>query len=215
MRLDWIEIGTSDFDTLAGCEQPDDVGLSIEPVGVYLERLPARPGLSKLRAAIGETSGDAEVWYIPPELIAALHLPWWARGCNAIGGPHPTLASRVPADAWHREPVPVLTMADVLSRFGITGIGRLKIDAEGADAAILRSLVACCDQRGGWPERIEWERNALTENDALAVAEKLLVLRGFTIDEDRFSMRSAVRTRPSSPAETRAHSPGRSRRISG
>ena len=47
MFLDFIEIGTSDFNTLIQAAGPAAHGLSIDPISLYLDRLPNRPGCKK------------------------------------------------------------------------------------------------------------------------------------------------------------------------
>jgi len=48
MKYDFVEIGTSDFDTLIETATDATRGLSIEPVRYYLDRLPERAGVKKL-----------------------------------------------------------------------------------------------------------------------------------------------------------------------
>jgi len=47
MFLDFIEIGTSDFNTLIQAAGPNTRGLSIDPISLYIDRLPNRPGCKK------------------------------------------------------------------------------------------------------------------------------------------------------------------------
>ena len=42
MKYDFIEIGTSNFDTLIEAADDTTVGISIEPIGYYLDQLPDR-----------------------------------------------------------------------------------------------------------------------------------------------------------------------------
>jgi hypothetical protein len=46
-HYDFIEIGTSDFDTLIETSDDKTVGLSIEPIKYYLDRLPERKNVKK------------------------------------------------------------------------------------------------------------------------------------------------------------------------
>jgi hypothetical protein len=41
MFFDFVEIGTSDFDTLIQKAGDTDIGISIDPIDEYLERLPS------------------------------------------------------------------------------------------------------------------------------------------------------------------------------
>ena len=42
MYFDFVEIGTSDFDTLIAAADQNTIGLSIEPIREYLDRLPSK-----------------------------------------------------------------------------------------------------------------------------------------------------------------------------
>lgn len=90
MDYDFVEIGTSDFDTLienAGKQR----GLSVEPIPYYLDKLPDRENVTKVPWAISDQEGELEMWYISEENIKKYNLPNWVRGCNSLGGPHPTV----------------------------------------------------------------------------------------------------------------------------
>ena len=87
----------------------------------------------------------------------------------------------VPGDVLHSELVEVITVADLFDRFEVESVGFVKIDTEGDDPAVIRSLVTACQQRGFWPRRIEWERNCLSlEADQLAT-NSLLFEIGYDI----------------------------------
>lgn len=49
-KLDFIEIGTSDFETLIQTCDDNTYGLSIEPIKKYIDRLPNRPNVVKINA---------------------------------------------------------------------------------------------------------------------------------------------------------------------
>ena len=62
-HISFLEIGLSDFNTAA--QLTNDTGLSVDAVPTYVERIPARPGLRKLAAAISnETGGTVDVYYL-------------------------------------------------------------------------------------------------------------------------------------------------------
>ena len=66
MKYDFVEIGTSDFDTLIESATDATVGLSIEPVKHYLDRLPDRPGVRKIWSAISadDVKSMLQVYYV-------------------------------------------------------------------------------------------------------------------------------------------------------
>jgi hypothetical protein len=88
MYLDYIEIGTSDFDTLV--QKTDLKGISIDPMSIYLGKLPNKDNNIKLNVAISDFNGECDVYYISPEDIEKYNLPNWLRGCNSILQPHPS-----------------------------------------------------------------------------------------------------------------------------
>ena len=59
-HLAFVEVGTSDFQNLA--MQSNMPGLSVDAVPVYIDRLPARPGLIKQAAAISDQEGNVTVY---------------------------------------------------------------------------------------------------------------------------------------------------------
>ena len=48
IKYDFIEVGTSDFHTLIQECSDESVGLSVEPISKYLDRLPNKPNVSKV-----------------------------------------------------------------------------------------------------------------------------------------------------------------------
>ena len=68
----FLEIGTSDFDTLAQLYEHDAAwrGVSVEPLPHLLHALPVRPGLEKVNAAVGDTEGQALLYTIDPATLA-------------------------------------------------------------------------------------------------------------------------------------------------
>ena len=90
MNYDFIEVGTSDFDTLIQDATDNCIGLCIEPIKFYLDRLPNKPNVKKINSAIsfdGKVGRD-KVYYIPLETIQKHNMPLWIRGCNSMGDYH-------------------------------------------------------------------------------------------------------------------------------
>lgn len=57
MRLNFLEIGTSDFESETDKAKDSDVDMAVEPLDFYLDSLPTRPRCTKINAAISDTSG--------------------------------------------------------------------------------------------------------------------------------------------------------------
>ena len=87
-HYDFIEIGTSDFDTLIQTCSDESIGLSIEPLQIYLDRLPNKPNVKKITKAISELDSEIDIYYIPLENIWKHNLPIWVKGCNSVSKPH-------------------------------------------------------------------------------------------------------------------------------
>eukprot|EP00927_Polykrikos_kofoidii_P070756 TRINITY_DN67149_c0_g1_i1.p1 TRINITY_DN67149_c0_g1~~TRINITY_DN67149_c0_g1_i1.p1 ORF type:complete len:651 (-),score=74.94 TRINITY_DN67149_c0_g1_i1:222-2174(-) len=114
IHANYVEIGTSDFDALAQRHawRPDVVGLSVEPIKLYAERLRLPTGSANsanktvLTAAIGDYDGFTDVFLVPPELVDGYMgaesfckpespilagllgdgcLPGWVRGAATVG----------------------------------------------------------------------------------------------------------------------------------
>ncbi len=61
MKYDFVEIGTSDFDTLIQTATDTTRGLSIEPVRHYLDRLPSPAGVKKIWAGVSADNVKARL----------------------------------------------------------------------------------------------------------------------------------------------------------
>jgi len=152
--IDFIEIGTSNFDTIVQLLGDNDSpvaqltgvrGLVVEPVVSYLDSLPSIPGVEKINAAITGAAGGVDtldLYYIPLELIEGLSLPAWLRGCNSIGSYHPQHIALNLTEYVSIVPVPVVPISAFLQQHGVRGVKVLKIDTEGFDVPILNGYVS-------------------------------------------------------------------------
>jgi len=86
---DFIEIGTSSFDTLLQVADEDTKGLSVEALKYYLDQLPTRRNVKKINVAISDVNKNVNVYYIPESMIRQHKLPDWFLGCNSINDYHP------------------------------------------------------------------------------------------------------------------------------
>lgn len=167
MIYDFIEIGTSDFDT--EIQKPDNrIGISIEPVKYYLEKLPNKPGCIKLNMGVSDHDGKTSVYYIPDEILTKHNLPWWLRGCNSINSYHPTVVSEckrrniTPSDVIHSYEIEICPLISILSKYNVSGIMYLKIDTEGHDTVILSKFFDDITNNSQLPHCIVFESNVLS-----------------------------------------------------
>lgn len=156
-KLDFIEIGTSDFRTLA---HSDLVGICVEPVLEYIDNLPNRKGLTKINAAISDKNGVGLVYYCDPNVIDSRGLPQWLRGCNSINHPHPTVKKMFPhvSGLVKTREVDFVTIDKILE--GIDFVDFLKIDTEGHDTKILDYLFGLDEMPN--IRKIQFESNSLS-----------------------------------------------------
>jgi FkbM family methyltransferase len=190
-HFDFIEIGTSDFNTLLQKAGPKTVGLSVEPLTDYLERLPDRPHVTKVNAAVSDRSGSMEIYYVPDAVRKEYGLPGWMKGTNKIGAPHPTVERYLvkhglPASLMHRRRVPVLSVEGLFRRYRVGSVDYLKIDTEGHDPVILGAYLDLVARRPTLrASRILFESNALTAREEVAALTERLRAVGYRVETRR------------------------------
>ncbi len=173
MFLDFIEIGTSDFDTEIQ-KLENKKGIAIEPIKYYIDRLPNTPWCRKMNAAISNHNGNAKVYYIDEECMRKYDLPSWVRGCNTINNYHPTVTSELEkrgadiSKVITSYDVEIKTLMSVLTENNITGIYYLKIDTEGHDTIILEKFYEDTITKNHLlPHKILFESNILSTEESV------------------------------------------------
>jgi autotransporter strand-loop-strand O-heptosyltransferase len=169
---DFIEIGTSNFHALIIDCSDDTVGLSIEPLQVYLDGLPNKPNVTKVAAAISDQDGEIEMYHIPKPTIHQYNLPIWVQGTNSVSKPHEfarkTLGEEFYDSIVSVDKVPTLSWSTLVSRYNINTIDYLKIDTEGHDHVILKSYLEECDKNPKlFANKILFEYNESSDKIAL------------------------------------------------
>lgn len=171
MKYDFVEIGTSDFDTLIQEADDDTIGLSIEPLKVYLDKLPNKKNVTKVCAAVSPfgSAEDIDIHYVPPEIIEQNNYHAWLRGCNKIGEVHPHLINHpsITDDLIKvvvTDKVKQITVPQLYEMYNITEVDYLKIDTEGYDCHILQQwLLFLKDKdKSYYPKKIMFETNTQT-----------------------------------------------------
>lgn len=195
-KLDFLEIGTSDFNTLiqAAAAAPDGDkahGVSVDAMQIYLDRLPALPTCQKLNAAVvGYEPHPAEldVYYMDPDDIIKHNLPEWLRGCNRVGHPHQTTAKllaekNLPFLMQHRR-VPVVSIAELLRQTKGCHIRKLKVDVEGLDPELIMGYVRFLWQNWQcYADEIVFEFNELSSEPAQHRALEALGFVGYRLQD--------------------------------
>jgi autotransporter strand-loop-strand O-heptosyltransferase len=147
-HYDFIEIGTSDFNTLIELSDDNTIGISIEPIKYYIDRLPNKKNVIKVQSALSTIDGNVDVYYIDEQKILDNKLPWWIRGSNSISNPHPFAIKELGEDLYNNlvtiEKVPTISWKTLIETYGVESIGYLKIDTEGHDHIIMRDFLNYC-----------------------------------------------------------------------
>lgn len=166
--LDFLEIGTCDFDALIMSADESTVGISVEPIKLYLDRLPNPPGVEKINCAISLDNQAAVVhlYHIPEEKYKSHKLPSWIKGCNSINDYHPQHRAFGVEHLVQKIPVPAVPIADLLIQKQVGKIKHLKIDVEGGDCDILQHFFQYLQTRSRsfYPSKITFESNSLTSD---------------------------------------------------
>lgn len=167
MHYTYIDIGTADFETSLDVCAPGDTVLLVEPLFEHLARLPNGPNIFKANFAISERRGMARMYYVPPDMVTKHNLPAWLRGCSSLNRPHPTVTKFFESEAAllalgaHLvtvQPVPMITMDDLLQIYQVDSVDHLKIDTEGHDHVILFGLLVHMHRTRLFPKTITFER---------------------------------------------------------
>jgi FkbM family methyltransferase len=172
INYDFIEIGTSNFDTLIETCKDDTIGLSIEPLKVYLDTLPNKTNVSKVCSAISDEDGEIEIYNIPLTQIHKYNLPIWVKGCNSVSKPHEyakkTLGEEFYDSVVSVDKVKMMSWKTLISEYNINTIKYLKIDTEGHDHVILKSYITECNKNPKlFADKILFEYNESSNKVAL------------------------------------------------
>lgn len=196
MKYDFIEIGTSNFDTLIEKANNDTIGISVEPLKSYLDDLPNKQNVIKAPIAISfdGLDGYLDLYYIPKMFFnhRNFNIPEGLQGCNSIGNYHPEHVKLKLQKYVKIKKVPSLSLKSFFEKYNVESVDLLKIDVEGGDCKILKQLHEILqDGNLEKPKEISFEANALTPNEEI---EEIVELFGpyyefERIDEMNMNMR--------------------------
>jgi FkbM family methyltransferase len=186
MKYDFIEIGTSDFETELQKSDDETFGISIEPIKYYLDRLPNKKNILKVNAAVSNRTGTVEVFYIPEETIKKFGLPDYVKGQNSIGSPHPETLKwdhlGVTINDITSETVEVLNFETIVKNYNVDSIGFLKIDTEGHDCVIINDYIDFCLANTNLiADKIMFESNILTNSNIIYNTIKRCIELGYKL----------------------------------
>lgn len=212
VNYDFIEVGTSCFDTIIERVSDETKGISIEPIKRYLDMLPNKQNVTKLCAALVsdedyELNGDLDVYYVPDDIINQYNLGNWMMGCNSVGKPHDFhLGWFHDPNVWHAAPdksklmtvnllekglvkvekIKCYTYSMLVEEFNIGKVNFLKTDTEGNDAKLLRSIMnyhTKNDLIQNLPNEILFENNTHNKKEDLDSIKDLLRSLGYEVQD--------------------------------
>lgn len=192
MKYDFIEIGTSNFNTLIETADDTTVGISIEPMKKYLDQLPSPKNVIKLNCAISFDGSNIPIdfYYIAPETIKLLNLKPFMRGCNSIGKFHPMHQKYNVQEHVTIDKVEQRSLESVLTEFNVTKLDYLKIDTEGGDCKIMQQLYDI----DFLPNKIKFETNSLADPQEVTKIINLFKSKNYTVSYDNKARRDTILT---------------------
>lgn len=185
---DFIEIGTSDFNTEIQ-KNDNKVGISIEPIKYYLDKLPDKENCIKLRSGVSDYNGKCIVYYLSEKTITNFNFPHWVRGCNSINSYHKTVSDLCKDKCidieriTEKDEVDVATLYQIMNKLCIDGVYLLKIDTEGHDTIILKKFYEEIQNNAYLPHVIQFESNVLSIDNNVNEIIDLFSTTGYDLIE--------------------------------
>jgi hypothetical protein len=146
MYIDFLDIGTSDFDIGNGYIEGNKTYLLVEPLQHFLNNIPNTSNVLKANYAISNVEGIVDVFYIEEKDIKEFNLPFWIKGCNKINEKHPTAVKflqqhNIPESIIKHKKVKCINFQTLCQIYNLRHIDSLKIDTEGHDHIILQEVI--------------------------------------------------------------------------
>ena len=175
--MNWVEIGSCDYDTILDSPyySENGWGVIVEPVTEYIRKLKQLPNVQYINAAVtSDTAGVADFHIIKNP--TAHNIPDWVRSCGTIKPQHATL-KHFGYDV-HSETISVncISLQQLYSYFPNNIIHLLKVDTEGCDYEILYNW----DYINYKPLQIQYESKLMTPQQDVELRKKLRSI-GYTV----------------------------------
>lgn len=182
---DFIEIGTSNFDTYIQSCGDEEIGISVDAVKYYVDSLPNKKNVKKCNLAISNENSTIDVYYVPENIIIEKNLPDWVRGCNRIGDFHPLHWREGITDLCVIEKIKSIPTHQLFYENKVKGLKKLKIDTEGHEIIILECLLNYIKNLPFefYPKNIIFESNGNTKQEDVDCIVKSYHSIGYEIKE--------------------------------
>lgn len=208
INYDFVEVGTCFFDTLIEKADDNTIGLSIEPIKMYQDKLLNKKNVIKINAALvsDDDLGDGSIdfYYVHEDIIKKHQLGAWLTGCNTVNKPHDFHVAYYPDPGeWHLnqdksklryksynlmemglvniDSVKCLTFKNLVDEYDIDYIKYLKVDVEGYDCKIVNSVLDYFVEYDKCPDKIYFESNSHSNKIEVAHLTKRLQLLGYKL----------------------------------
>lgn len=196
MKYDFIEIGTSNFDTYIQNATDQSIGISVEPILDYLNQLPDKPFIKKLNCAVSKNNieENLEVFYVPENIIQEHNLPWYIKGCNAVGDYHKQHVWLNVTHLVEKKLIKAIPIGKLFTDNNVTGCDILKVDTEGSDSDILLHLVNFLklQDKSVYPKKIIFESNVLTPKEKVDNAVNACLNIGYKIENYTYPQDNSI-----------------------
>lgn len=181
---DFIEIGTSNFDTLIEKANDTDYGISVDIIKYYLDCLPDKPNVKKLNIGISDKIDVVDAYYIPEDIIYKNKLPHWFKGCNSIFKYHPLHIKHNVQHLCCIDKIKIIPTSQLFYENKVRSVKTLKIDTEGHDCIILINLFKYIRYlpKTFYPSRIIFESNENSNPKTVDEVISLYETLGYVIE---------------------------------
>jgi hypothetical protein len=179
----FIEIGTSNFDTLIEKADNNTKGISVDAVKYYVDKLPEKLNVKKIIMGISNKNAILDVYYIPENVIEENNLPHWFKGCNCIGGFRPLHIKYNMKNLCVKEQVEVIACHQLFYKNKVRNVKYLKIDTEDHDCIILQSLYNYISYLPSiyFPQKIQFESNENCKSEDVDKIVRLFTSLGYKL----------------------------------
>lgn len=168
--MNWIEIGSCDYDTILDSPyySENGWGIIVEPVTDYIKKLRVMHNVSYINAAVtSELRGKHDFYHISQP--HKHNIPPWTRTCGSLKSNHATL-KYFGYDAFAEvTSVNCIDLAQLYTYFPSKQIHLLKVDTEGCDYEILYNW----DYNTYKPMQIQYESKLMTVEQDVELRKKL------------------------------------------
>lgn len=179
MKYDFIEIGTCDYHTLLQSCNSSQLGISVEPIKIYLDRLPNKPNVIKVNCAITSEDKIVDLFYVNPDNQNKYNLPF-TKGWGTIINPHKNHGKDseklIESGILTKSKIQGITWKTLCEIYNVESVDWVKIDAEGHDCVIVNSILDFYDKVK--PKKISFEQ---THCDEIVLHDTKIRLNNFYI----------------------------------